>query len=248
MWWTLLVARFFDVLTSYFGCRSSQTSLKWKLKGAYPCSWLILSAVMLNLQFVGVACGPYWSQSTHISNPMMKIGLPSWIRKADRVPPDPIEPPFFLSPDPQNISNTLEQVDNSSRDAIYSYGTNILYESCQKDLSKSKKGALVDRGANGGLAGSDVRAIHVSSREVDVQGIDNHRLTNIPIVTAAGVVDTQKGPVVLIMNQYAHVKHGKTIHSAAQLEANGLHVDDCAIPNGGHQRIITQGVCYPSSS
>ena len=105
----------------------------------------------------------------------------------------------------------------------------------------SKQRVLVDRGANGGLADSDVRVITVSSREVDVQGIDNHQLTNIPIVTAASVVETQKGPIVLILNQYAHVKHGKTIHSSAQMEANGVEVDDRAIPNGGHQRIITQG-------
>ena len=77
--------------------------------------------------------------------------------------------------------------------------------------------------------------------QVDVQGINNHQLNNIPIVTAAGVVDTQKGPVVVILNQYAHVKHGRTIHSAAQMEAHGIKVDDRAIPNGGKQRIITQG-------
>ena len=76
---------------------------------------------------------------------------------------------------------------------------------------------------------------------MDVQGIDNHQLTNIPIVTAAGIVETQKGPITLIMNQYAHVKHGKTIHSSAQWEVNGILVDDRAVPNSGHQQIITQG-------
>ena len=86
-----------------------------------------------------------------------------------------------------------------------------------------------------------MRAIHIAGREVDVQGIDNHQLTNIPIVTAAGVVETQKGPITLILNQYAHIKHGKTIHSSGQMEANGVTVDDRAVSNGGHQRIITQG-------
>ena len=34
---------------------------------------------------------------------------------------------------------------------------------------------------------------------------------------------------------------GRTIHSSAQLKAHGIIVDDCAIANGGQQRIITQG-------
>ena len=34
-----------------------------------------------------------------------------------------------------------------------------------------------------------------------MQGIDNHQLTNMSIVTAAGAVNTQRGPVALIMNQ-----------------------------------------------
>ena len=66
-------------------------------------------------------------------------------------------------------------------------------------------------------------------------------MTDIPIVTAAGVVDSQHGPIVLIMNQYAHVKNGKTIHSSAQLEAHGVTVDDRAISNDGYQHIITHG-------
>ena len=119
------------------------------------------------------------------------------------------------------------------------HSTNITYSVSSKHVAK--RGALVDRGANGGLAGSDVRPIHRTARSVDVQGIDNHQVTNIPIVTAAGVVDTQKGPAILIMHQYAHIKNGKTIHSAAQLESHGVTVDDRAKANGGHQHIITQG-------
>ena len=49
----------------------------------------------------------------------------------------------------------------------------------------------MDRGANGGIAGDDVRIIEKSDRTVDVRGIDNHQITNIPIVTAGGVIKTQ---------------------------------------------------------
>ena len=84
----------------------------------------------------------------------------------------------------------------------------------------SKDGSLVDRGANRGIAGGDVRIIEKTGCSVDVRGIDNHQITDIPIVTAGAVVTTQQGPVIVILHQYAYTGQGKTIHSSAQL--NGL--------------------------
>ena len=53
-------------------------------------------------------------------------------------------------------------------------------------------GALVDRGANGGVAGNDTRILHQHpSRRVEIQGIDNHRVPPVPIVSAASVTNTQ---------------------------------------------------------
>ena len=37
-----------------------------------------------------------------------------------------------------------------------------------------KRGALVDRGANGGMAGDDLRVINTTDSRVDVCGIDSH--------------------------------------------------------------------------
>jgi len=50
--------------------------------------------------------------------------------------------------------------------------------------------SLVDRGANGGLAGADVRIVekHISLRLVDISGIGSHKVTDLPIVTEGGVV------------------------------------------------------------
>src|SRR5687767_15950621 len=53
------------------------------------------------------------------------------------------------------------------------------------------KSSIVDRGANGGIAGDDVQVIAKTGRTVDIQGIDNHRINAIPIVTAGGVINTQ---------------------------------------------------------
>ena len=40
--------------------------------------------------------------------------------------------------------------------------------------SQAKHGSLVDKGANGGLAGSDVRILFRPSRKCTVTGIDSH--------------------------------------------------------------------------
>jgi len=79
-------------------------------------------------------------------------------------------------------------------------------------------GSLVDQGANGGIAGDDVCIIEKSDWTVDVRGIANYQIVDIPIVMAGGVVKTQHGPTIVILHQYAYTGQGKTIHSSAQLK------------------------------
>ena len=87
--------------------------------------------------------------------------------------------------------------------------------------SSRKKGSLIDRGANGGIAGSDTRVIERHAhRTVDIRGIDNHEICSIPIVNAGAIVRSQRGEVVAIFNQYAyHPAQGRSIHSSCQLES-----------------------------
>ena len=102
--------------------------------------------------------------------------------------------------------------------------------------------SLVDRGANGGICGDDVRIIDSGSnqRTVNIQGIDNHTILNVPIVSAGGVVMTQHGLVIVIMHQYASVGKGTSIHSAGQLKHFGNDVNDKSVKvEGGTQRILT---------
>ena len=103
-----------------------------------------------------------------------------------------------------------------------------------------KTNSLIDRGANGGVAGDDVRVICSSHRKVDIQGIDNHQVTDVKIGSVGGVVNTQKGPVIAIFHQYALFGKGHTIHSPGQMEWYKLDVNDksCNTP-GGLQRITT---------
>ena len=67
--------------------------------------------------------------------------------------------------------------------------------------SQAKHGPLVDRGANGGLAGSDVRILSRSSRTCTVTGIDSHELQGLDVVQCAALVETNHGIVNLIMNK-----------------------------------------------
>ena len=53
--------------------------------------------------------------------------------------------------------------------------------------------SLIDRGANGGIAGTDTRVIQDTGRTIDLSGIDNHTINNLRIVKAGGVVRSNKG-------------------------------------------------------
>ena len=119
-----------------------------------------------------------------------------------------------------------------------------IYSAISYNISKtvsSTKGSLIDRGANGGLAGNDVRVIfkHNPPRLIDVSGTGGHNVKNIEIVTAGGVVTSQRGEVILILNQYALLGTGCTIHSSIQLEHYKIKVDDRSLCHGGAQTIST---------
>jgi hypothetical protein len=50
--------------------------------------------------------------------------------------------------------------------------------------------ALIDRGTNGGVAGSDTRLIDKSLHSVHIQGIDDHMIKDVPIGTVGVVINT----------------------------------------------------------
>ena len=105
--------------------------------------------------------------------------------------------------------------------------------------SQAKHGSLVDRGANGGLAGSDVRILSRSSRRCTVTGIDSHELQGLDVAQCASLVETNHGIVNLIMNEYACYGKGHTIHSSGQIEWFKNSVEDRSVQVGGKQRICT---------
>ena len=119
----------------------------------------------------------------------------------------------------------------------YTANQAVLYSVSKLDTTAVA--ALMDGGANGGLAGEDTKVLNRTGRKVDISGIDDHQVTGLDIVTAAGLVETQNGKCVLIMHQYAYLGKGKTIHSKGQVEWYKNSVDDKSRALGGKQRVVT---------
>ena len=51
---------------------------------------------------------------------------------------------------------------------------------------------LVDRGANGGLAGADIRILQKPDRKINIVGINDHELTGLDVVTAAALLTARR--------------------------------------------------------
>ena len=84
--------------------------------------------------------------------------------------------------------------------------------------SQATHASLVDRGAKGGLAGSDVRILSRSSRKCTGTGIDSHELQGIDVIQCAALVETSHVIVNLIMNEYGCYGKGHTIQSSGLIE------------------------------
>lgn len=109
-------------------------------------------------------------------------------------------------------------------------------------LQRHPKSALVDRGANGGYAGNNARLIELEQGNTcNVSGFGDHVAKDVPIGNFGTVAESHKGPVIIIMNQYAQGRGDTdtTIHSSRQMEAWGCKVMDTSKQAGGRQALIT---------
>ena len=152
--------------------------------------------------------------------------------------PPSLQNDILLTPSTLQESSTVRNVNYTS--ITYNEDT---FRGCYKVSALQHSGTrrgLMDRGANGSLAGiNDVRVISLTGEHIDVQGIDNHTLNKIPLGTVGCVVQSQRGDVLLICHQYAVMGRGKTIHSCIQWEAFGNTVDEKSIQFGGTQSVTT---------
>ena len=76
-------------------------------------------------------------------------------------------------------------------------------------------------------------------RKINIQGIDNHEVTGLDVVTAATLLNTSQGKVIGIFNEYAYLGMGSSIHSSGQLEWFKTNVDEKSVKVGGTQLITT---------
>ena len=151
--------------------------------------------------------------------------------------------------DPTDIQNVMSvshaKRDISSHDSSRQIQTHQRYVFARVNQSNHH---LIDRGANGGLAGADMRVIHTTPRKINIVGIDDHELTGLNVVTAAALLDTQKGPIIGVFHEYAHLGKGRSTHAAGQMEWFNCQVDDRSKTVGGTQRIETsEGYAIPLS-
>ena len=98
------------------------------------------------------------------------------------------------------------------------------------DINCSKRhgtwGALIDRGANGCIAGNDTKLLEFTGQSTDLSGIDDHTIRNLKIARVGGVTKSSIGDLIIIINQAAYMPDGRTIISTGQLEYYKTRVND----------------------
>ena len=109
--------------------------------------------------------------------------------------------------------------------------SNILQYSVTKRFVKALF-ALIDRGANGGVAGNDMRLMHYhrDNIRVNIGGVGDHLINGKRLGTFTAVILTQLGYVIAWFYNYAHIpEQSNTIHSSVQLEDYKLLISDTCI-------------------
>jgi hypothetical protein len=109
------------------------------------------------------------------------------------------------------------------------YKMQVAQRTYKSNTTPQYKGSLIDGGCNGGLAGDDCIIIdtHVFGT-VDIVGVGDNLIKDIPLCTAAGYIETSAGPIIGIMHNYAALGKGGSIHSPLQMQDFGLLIDDKA--------------------
>jgi len=134
--------------------------------------------------------------------------------------------------DPQSFRRTT---------SIHVHNSKRVYRVSAHAAERGNRGALVDRGANGGIIGHDAHVLYTHpGQEVDVTGIDNHQIDSLKVVDASAKIFTQRGEAIGMFRQHAYHGKGRTIHSSGQIEwYKGNVVHDRSLKVGGAQHIRT---------
>ena len=105
----------------------------------------------------------------------------------------------------------------------------------------------MDGGANRWVSESDVIVIDTYlDCNVDIRGIDNHEITDIPLETAWGVTSTIIGEIIVILHQHKCDGNNKNIYSSPQIDHCKNIEDDSSLKVGSRQHITTLDKCKMS--
>jgi len=111
--------------------------------------------------------------------------------------PVPTAPTKSSPPTPGDLRRLLSTSYGQTGAPTWSVNKTLTYTLQKANVRTSSIGALIDRGANGGIAGCDCRVIARNPDSfVNIEGIDRHQLTHIPVVTCGAYCVTKNhGPV-----------------------------------------------------
>ena len=113
------------------------------------------------------------------------------------------------------------------------------------------KMALVDGGANGGIAGTDDSQPWDSNinsgRRLIVTSLGERTVSDVPIGTVCAVSNSLDGTMLCIYHNYATAEiQPTTIHSKVQLQDHNNIMDDTILMVGGRQSFTTpDGSIFP---
>ena len=142
---------------------------------------------------------------------------------------------------PGDLRRLMSHTASRPPSSNFSVNKTLIYTLAQSNVRPTATGALIDRGANGGLAGNDCRVFATNPDSyVNIEGIDRHQVTNIPLVSCGAYAVTKNhGPVILIFHQLAGIQKGPTILSAGQMEAYANKVNERSLRFDPKGQLIT---------
>ena len=80
---------------------------------------------------------------------------------------------------PADLHNVLSMSSKGAADKPRQANTHLTYTVGKHHADKP--GALINRGANGGVAGADVRVIEITHCAVNIQGVSDHQVTDLKL-------------------------------------------------------------------
>ena len=84
-----------------------------------------------------------------------------------------------------------------------------------------------------------MRVITTQESYIDLEGVTDHIIRQLQLVTAGAYVLTDQGPIIMVVHHAAHMPDGKTILSPGQLEAFGCTLQETSKHFTGVQPSLT---------